>query len=507
MGLREDLPELVKEMNCSRNMARMEHNAVLLDIHEGNLEGYVLKAMKSELSPLAFESAKSRVASINILKKLIEKLSQIYEVPPVRTTKLPDGKEAGESDIKLVQWYEEKFELNQTGVAANQDFNLYKTFAYEPFIDRNEPRLRVIPSDRFFPYSNDKANPLRMTHFVKVMGKVMCSEKKTERLLHYAYTDTEILPFYCENGEPEIASEIMAANGMDGNNPYKKIPFVYVARSRVDLVPQIDTDTLSMTILFPILFTDLNYAIKFQSFSVMYTIDATISGARAPNSVIELKSNPATQNKPEIGTIKPQVDIDQVNAHIRSLLSIWMETRNIKPGAMGSANISNVASGVAKMIDEMDTSADRKKQVPYLQNAEAQLFDLVLNYMHPVWLSSIQNFEMRVSPSKGVKVHSQFSEQRPIVDPSQAIADQSIKVEKGLTSRRRAIKELNPDWDDEQVDELLAEIALEKSVAVQEAQAAMGAEAPGQEADGEQESEEPAEAFGKKTEAAAPAYQ
>jgi len=254
--------------------------------------------------------------------------------------------------------------MDQEGLHANKDFNLFKTFAYEPFLDKGHPKLRVIPSDRFFVYSDDPVNPLRVTHFVKIMGTIYHAETAQWRMLYIAYTADEIIAFH--KGD-DIAVDFMKKNNMDGTNPYKRIPFAYAARSKVDIIPQVDSDTLSMAKLIPTLLTDLNYAVMYQSFSILYTIDAAISGVRAPNGIVELKSDPSSGKEPKIGSIKPEVDTDKVITLIRTELTMWMESRNIKPGGMGELQLKVAASGISKAIDEMDTSQDRKKQVPFLQ--------------------------------------------------------------------------------------------------------------------------------------------
>jgi len=93
--------------------------------------------------------------------------------------------------------------------------------------------------------------------------------------------------------------------------------------------------------------------------------------------------------------------------------------------------------------------------------------------MHPVWVRSVPHFEMKSLASNGVKVHTEFSEQRPVIDPSQAVLDQAAAITAGIQSKAGAIRALHPDWEDAQVEKLLQEIADEKTTAVKNAQAVM----------------------------------
>ena len=122
------------------------------------------------------------------------------------------------------------------------------------------------------------------------------------------------------------------------------------------------------------------------------------------------KSDPDAQTKPQIGVIKPDVNIDKVIRLIRAEVAFWLQSRNIKPGAMGDLSVESLPSGISKAIDEMDTSEDRQRQTSFFKDAERVLFDLIINKMHPVWMRD-PNFKMKQSFTPGFKVTAQFSEQ------------------------------------------------------------------------------------------------
>jgi len=152
------------------------------------------------------------------------------------------------------------------------------------------------------------------------------------------------------------------------------------------------------------------------------------------------------------------VDTDKVLNLLQAQISLWLHSRNIRPGAIGQLTADSAASGVAKIIDEMDTSEDRQKQIAYFVEAECRLWDLVFNSLHPVWFRDLE-FEMKMKPTIGLKVVTKFPEQRPMVDESKMLDDQIKKIEKGLESPRGALKALNPDWTDSELDAKLVEIS------------------------------------------------
>lgn len=448
MSLRNDVPMLVKEWRSKQDT--LAHNEELFNIFEGDLLQYVLKAMREQLSPDSYNQAKHRVAPINVLKRLVEKLSKIYAKPPVRELEA-----AVEKDENIFKFYVDSMDFNTAATLANEFFNLFKNSFVEPYLDEGKPKARVIPSHQFFVVSNNRVNPLKPTHLVKIMGTYKDTDG-SKRVIFYAYTDTEFLIF---NDDEKVLEEEMLKVFFDtpdqyGINPYGKIPGVYINRSRHELCPKIDSDTLCMTKLIPILLTDLNYAVMFQSFSIIYGIDIDEENLKMnPNAFWRFKSDPTKEgSKPEVGVIKPEVDSEKVLGLIQAQLAFWLNSRNIKPGTIGAINAQDSTSGISKMIDEMDTSEDRQKQVTFFSEFETAWWDLIFNYIHPVW-ATYQDFENKLSFSKSIKVTTTFAEQRPLVDRSVQIDDEIKMINAKLQDRRGALKDLYPDMSDDLIDE------------------------------------------------------
>lgn len=452
MALKEQIPFLMDYMKNQRDL--LAHNNTLFNIFEGDLLTYVLEDLKKQLSPKAYEQITHRVAPINILKKMIDKLSKIYATSPNR-----DIGEI-ESDKDLLQEYEKAFEINTNMTLANEFFNLFKTCLIEPYLDTDgTPKLRTIPSDRFAVFSDDLVDPQRPTHVIKFMGKYK------DKSIFYLYTDSEFL-IVDEFGEIQT-DRMTEINNPEGINIYGKIPCVYVNRSRHCLTPLPDTDTLRMAKLIPVLLSDLNYAVMYQSFSVIWTIDANTENlVQAPNALWNIKSDATSDKTPQIGSLKPTVDIDQVVGFIKDQISLWFTTRSIKPGAIGQMSPDEIASGVSKIIDQADTSEDRQKQIPYFVNAEEALWDLIINYMHPVWMSD-KTFQLVGTFSPGAKVEVDFPAQKPMLDQSKTIVDMISLKRDGLITKEMALKNIFPDLPEEQIDEMLKELASENTVEIE----------------------------------------
>lgn len=239
MALKDDLPILVDYI--SKQTDYLAHNAQLFNIYEGDLLTYVLEDLAKQLSAQSFESIKHRVSPVNVLKRLVDKLSKIYSKSPTRWLTAEN-----EIDPELMTWYKKVLDVDTNFAISNEFFNLFKNTLLELYVGKRGPSMRVIPSDRFLVYSTDPIDPTCPTHYIKLMGPMPTKYKKQSKgnnqnseFLFYIYTDTEFLPI---NQKGEIIQPILdEANNPLGINPIGKAPFVYINRSRHNLLPPPDT--------------------------------------------------------------------------------------------------------------------------------------------------------------------------------------------------------------------------------------------------------------------------
>lgn len=456
---------LVQNMKTIRDaygslQSTLRHNAKLIDIHEGNLLAHVLDALARQLSPQSFEQCKERIAPINILRKLIDKMSPVYQPAPARRVI------GTPQDEELFAWYQSRINTNGIMQEAAETLSLCKAFAVQALVHNGSPKLRVLPNDRFFVLSGDQVDPMTPTHLITVKTEDDGTVKYT------AYSDDEFLIFDDKNEIQHV--DMAAVNNFGGINPYGVLPFVYETTSRRCLMPRPDSDLFAMTVLIPLLFSDLNYATMFQAFSIMYGINVDDEGLKmAPNAFWRFKTDDSKDGKPEIGVIKPSVDIQAVLTLIETQLSLWLNSRGVRPGAVGNLTKDSFASGISKMIDEMDTSELRERLVDRMTAVETRLWNLIMHKLHPVWVQQgVIDTAAVFSPDAQVELT--FLTQMPMISRGQIVADLNTEVAAGFISRTRAIKTLNPLMSDKEVEELKAEIDADKHPAADPRSVAVG---------------------------------
>lgn len=455
MALRDDIPAIIDYMESKADY--IKENRKIYTALEGNLGTLVKKALAATLSPDTYAVACQRIAPINILRKVADKLATIYQQHPVRM--MVDGTD---QDGDLLSWYEAEMAVNKFMNSADEYFSVSKVSAVMPFVHQGKPRLRALQPGKFIVWSNDPIDPTNPTHFITIhQGRDSAGQPTA---VYHCYTDSEYLIF---NHKGEIDTRQMSALGnIDGVNPFGKIPAVYINRSSSELVPDVDSDMLAMTMLVPLFLTDLNVGAMFTVWPIMWTKDVNIKDmAYSPKTLIQMFTDPVTGAKPEMGTIEPKMDIPNQLSLLQSQLSVWLSTKNIRPSAVGELTVDNFASGVAKMIDEGDTTEERKRHIEVFKDAEKKLWDLVANYMSPVW-SAAGLIENRALFSLGSEVKTAFPDLVPMMTRGQIVRDMKEEVDARFTTRRHAIKRLNPTMSDAEIDQLIAEIDAEGQISV-----------------------------------------
>lgn len=439
MALTNEAKELAKFIESKKQY--LSRNAQLFDIYEGNLKPYVDKILRETLSHNYYTKIKDRIYPINILKRLIDKLSRAYSETPMREAS---------SDQELLELYVAQMRFNKRMNMADEFSNLFRGYALEPFVYQGKVDLRVLPFDRFLVYSDDLMNPLKMTHFLKYIGKKVNAKGATIDVW-FVYTDNE---FMAMDQEGHVLTEYMEEN--EGINPFGFIPFFYSARSEHSLMPIQDTDTLELSKLLPVQLTDLAGAIMFQCFSIVYGVDVDSENmVMSPNAFWSFKSDLKSDKTPQIGTIKPQADIQQVMGFIKDTFATWLETRGIRVGSLGATDGASLSSGISKIIDEMDTFENVKKSINAFEYDEYAFWQF-MKKTHNKWVEFGELTNTKLLPDSW-EVFTEFDDPQPMVNRSTQIDNIIKQIDNEIISRDTGRKILYPDWSEE---DLAKEIEL-----------------------------------------------
>jgi len=424
----------------------LDINKEALDIYDGNLRPYIDEILSSSLSSNYYNAIKDRILPINILQRFVNKVSTTYSKPPKREVE-------DESLKDYLEYYSDTFEINNSGNIADTYSNLFKGFAWEPFIDKNgNPALRELPFDRFLVMSESKSNPEEETIFIKIMGR---KDKTEDSVLLHVYTDQEFDAFYMNGME---ASEYLFEN--QGINLVGVIPFVYGKRQKHKLIPTLDTDMLAISKAISVMLSDMAGAQMFQCFSILYGVDINAENmVMSPNAFWSLKSDRESDKSPQVGVLTPTADSQKVLEFITNVFVLWLETKGIRVGSMGSIQASSAASGISKIIDEMDAYEVKKKSMQYFKCDEEELWNEKLPKIHNYWIKSGMVDPAKVPPMitnpENVMVEVEFEAPKPMLSRAEEISNVKAELDIGTMTIEAAIKTLHPDYSEDIISEIV----------------------------------------------------
>lgn len=420
-------------------------NAEKLDIYQGNLLPYIDQIMRLSLSPQYYSAIKHRVLPINVLQRYVDKVAVAYVNGPKRTAN--EDKHSKE----FLEYYTKQFDMNSSGQIADSYAAMFKGFAWEPYLNNdNEPAIRELPFDRFLVISDSKVNPENETIFVKIMGN---PDDVNGRCLLFAYTNTEFDAFYMDEMP---AVEYLKDNL--GENPIGTIPFVYGKRQKNKLIPTQDSDILAFTKAIPVMLSDAAGAQMFQCFTIIYGVDVNFANLKlAPNAFWDMKSDSSSDKEPKVGTINPTADTEKVVKFVLTAFVLWLETKGIRVGSVGTMDTGNLASGLSKIIDEMDVNNLVSKSMEWFEKDENVLWNKKLPKIHRYWVETQQ-----LDPAKSCTIVDEpgivvaFEKPEPTITRSVEIADQKSELELGTVEFEDVLKRLHPEYEPDKIKKLVA---------------------------------------------------
>ena len=211
--------------------------------------------------------------------------------------------------------------------------------------------------------------------------------------------------------------------------------------------------------------SDAAGAQMFQCFSILYGINVNVENiTMSPNAFWSFKSD--EEKTPSVGSVKPEADTQKVMEFVTNIFVLWLETKGIRVGSMGNTQGTSTASGISKIIDEMDAYEVKKRSMQWFQLDEEELWNEKLPAIHNFWIKSGMLVDSE-APSLVVgemDIEVEFEQPQPFISRTEELANVKAEMDMGILTKEMAIKILHPDYSEDTVSELLEE----KDVIVEE---------------------------------------
>ena len=441
-------------LNSPDRVKRRQLYADMFVMYEGGGRELIKRKIRQEFKKQdAINELEGRLVTINIMKKVVDKMAGVYNEAPVRSVV-----DQNKTDKELLELYEDAMSVNSIQKETNRHLKMFKKALKKFYVDKyGNPKARLIPAHAYEVFN--VINP-DITQPDIVAEIIRHSDVKEDQEIHF-YSDES---FFITDGTGAVKTDKMLALEQRGKNPVKELPFTYTTTSTYSIDPIIDDDLLHISIAIPIVLTDLLFACKYQCWSLIYTIGVEGNINMNPSSVIQLNYD-NTQQKPEIGTIKPQVDSDKVLSLVEGILNMFLSAKGLTVGTISTGFTSqNATSGVSKMLDSAESVEDKKDQQELFLRDESQIWSLIAKFLIPYWRrNQMLNADMNRQFSKPFKVAVVFKEPKVMLSEKDKTELSILKINNNLTTIRRELKNFNPDFTDEQIDDLMQEIFYEKA--------------------------------------------
>lgn len=478
--------QIVAEINSEGEVDRRAQMLVRHKIYKDGGKEFLLEAVRREFNEDAVKEM--RLTPINILKKIINMKSQVYRRAPMRETEL-------ESDQALVDYYVDSLGLNVKMQKANRYFNLFSNCQLYVRLD-NSMNLNL---DIVTPY---QYSIIPNSFDLSIMeGVVFSTFPKQDELTE----ESDAGPAtgrsnYNKNKQSEQEENLVKFDGVNSNdntryviwtnesyvvvnskgeyveamtedlmNPLGFIPAVHLTKDRDNEVySTVGADVTDLTQTIQMGWSDLLTIAKHQGFSLL-----TFTGPEAPqkmtigiNRVIWLKQE-NDQPTPTVDYVTAASPLSEYKDLLVEQLAMLLSTNDLNPQAVGGTFAANQStSGFHALIQNADTIEAIESDKPTLKDAEKELWSIISRYHNhladagvlPPGLAELGKF------SDDFVVDIKYRDARPLSSEAEEIANVKNLLADGLISKRQALKKLNPDLSDEQVEALLQEIVEEKSM-------------------------------------------
>jgi len=475
-----DPKKILQLVTSSENMKRIEADRERYMVYNGNLKDLVKKRISEEfLLKETIQNMIGRITPINLTAKVTDKLAQVYNEAPQR-----DATSGFSEDDEALEFWEDELRFDVKMKHANRLVKLHKHTLLWPFLNRDGfPGVRVLPSHTYTPISSDMFEPERPTEFV-IHQNMEDPDPATHR--HIYWSDEK---HFTMDGQGNV---IIDPENPDFENPFNQIPGTYLNTSLDSVLPVSDDDLICVNLLICLLLTDMCYAFKYQAWSIIALIGIEDMNLNFnPNSVISIPRNEAGETG-DIKTIKPDMDSDQMLNAVEALVGMLLTTKGLSLGSVtGKLTVSNAASGISKMIDQSETTEDRRDQIALFDAAESEFWNKFAHVMLPYWRETGQlHPDADIQFSEQFDIDIKFQEPKVITTDMDKVQLQLAKLQGGLTTQEQAIRDLHPQWSEDRIQQFIQEIAEDKAQKLKDMQESMTGQSEDDDEDPEDEEDD-----------------
>ena len=487
---KEDVQQIAEEIQGNAEETRRAEDKRRHDMYRDDARKFLIEQVEREFGEDSIREM--RLAPINVLKKIVNKKSQVYKKSPVRLAETGQ-----ESDQLLIDYYVQTLDLNQTMQKANRYYNLFANTVLYPVPRGDHIEVMVVPPYLYSinpeHFDQSKINAFIFNAFVQESTVTTSddlssatgtqgfnrergyTDKKSDKIAsgERSTDQSNILIFWTDEQHftTDETGAILKDSSKDDTqfiNPIGRMPVINLAMDR-DNEPwaKQQTDTAENCLTFQLGWSDLLTIAKHHGFSIL-----TIASEEEPknmnigiNKAVWLKLNEGSTVSPSLQFNTPNSPLGEYRDVLNEFLANILTTNDMNPKEVGGSNgARNFSSGFQALIEAADILNVIEEQKAVFRNAEQDMWDVLARWHNWMFDNNMLNDEARAlgqfSQDFGVQII--FPEVKPIEsEPERLEAVERLNA-LGLVTKKDMLRRLNPDLSDEEIDNKLEEIQAEK---------------------------------------------
>ncbi len=389
--------------------------------------GQALEDLKADLIQYSGNIEQLKPVAVNIVKKIISRLAQVYQKPATRTVDGTDQDKTIFSDIETA------CKLGLKMKQASKLTKLLKTCLVKVSYRNGKIALDILTSD-FLDIetgkSPDDLKTVTITYY-PVSGNVQ------ETTYHRWTADTfQVLDY---RGQVKTTEQ----------NPYGCLPFVALHDGLPldDFFQPLPLDLISQQEAINLKLSDLLYTISMQAHGQPVSKGLETANLKVgPNHVVSLPAD--TRDKSHsFDFAETHALISETVEAIQALIN-WAYISHGLPASSMTSEVSE-QSGTAKTIDNFELDEARRDDQELFRIYEQQLFSLI---------KIVHNHHAKKKLSDNATMTVDFYDPKPPVSEKEQLENWQILMEMGLMSIVDVAMRRNPDLTKEDAEAMIMQV-------------------------------------------------
>lgn len=482
-GIRRNI---IQEINSEENYSRKREHQKRFDVYRERQDRYILERLNREFNPDTVKNMR-KLFSINLTTRIIDLMSSIYTMPPVRNFSSQSRDELSEQEETQLEALYDDCKINSALRNANKFYNLHDQCALMVVPDnRGSLKIKAVPPIHY-DVIPDADNPEEAFAYIlnvwdfDLNKTVRDTNEESTQLNRYRMNDrlnqniaddndreaeqkryvvwTKMLHFVM-NGKGQVIGEPIL-------NPIGRLPFIDVASDKdFQFFVRRGTSVVDFALDFGLILSDTANTIRLQSYA-----QAVMSSEKQPqnlnvgaNSVLWLPLDPNNPGAtPKFEFVSPNPDIAGSLEFAEMTLRLFLSSRGIDPATIsGKGEAKSFSSGIERLLAMLDFHIHAtRSDFDLFKNVEFELFEILVSWSN-VFQSVSGDGELIPSLKNGVIADDVFLDVKfnePSMIQTKSEKESSIinLMENGLMSRKEAIMELR-EVSEEKASEIISDI-------------------------------------------------